>query len=151
MLCFSSFSTGACTGRLRATVMFKKCCCVDENGDPLICVPPKKGWLCLREVRDITNVQCFWHNVFFIKINPHCFLAFCSRLSFCNSYNHLRFTYVQQATILKRVISTKSRDERLLQERAKTLALRKAEIKVREYKAMLVLVLRASVLLLPVA
>ena len=47
----------------------------------------------------------------------------------------------RQATLLKRVISTKSRDERMLQQRAKELALRKAEIKVREYKAMLVLVL----------
>jgi hypothetical protein len=38
-------------GRIKAVAMFKKCCCVDEDGEPLVCVPPKKGWLCKREVR----------------------------------------------------------------------------------------------------
>lgn len=29
--------------------MFKRCMCVDQNGDRRVCVPPKPGWMCERK------------------------------------------------------------------------------------------------------
>ena len=29
--------------------MFRRCACVDENGDRRVCVPPSAGWMCERK------------------------------------------------------------------------------------------------------
>ena len=49
MWAFSSFNDAYGPVLTRQKVMFRKCSCVDKDGNPCPCVPPKFGYMCLRD------------------------------------------------------------------------------------------------------